>query len=249
MNRIASLVVFGGLALSASSALATNYTVNWLDMSPTAIGSPVPNGSTFVLPGAGLVTMTYSIPATFSQGRNSNPLFQNGSITTGGDTYSWTNQELLGATNLVSSNPVVTTQWRVVYNFATPQPAGSIVVGVAGLGSTTSFGGGTSTAIVNMVGATVGEWGGGGNYGPNVIFNSGTTFTLNNSLSAPGGQDPHWNTPLAVMYNTTLISSISVEINALSGDGIGVSIGSVVPSPAASALAGLGLLVAARRRR
>lgn len=51
------------------------------------------------------------------------------------------------------------------------------------------------------------------------------------------------------MYNTTLISSISVEINALSGDGIGVSIGSVVPSPAASALAGLGLLVAARRRR
>jgi hypothetical protein len=249
MMRTAS-VVCGLLAASAgSSALATNYTVTWLDHSPVPLGSSIPTNSLYFLPGAGLVTVSYATSGTFLDARNQISGLSNGNVTSGPDNYAWTNHENLAFTNLFSSNPIQSAFFTVTYTFATPQPANSLVLGVVGLGATTSFGGGASTAFANRNGTFLGDWAGGNPFGPTTFTPGVGSFLMSNSLTAPGGQNPHWNSQLGVVLINDAISSITIEFSVLNGDGVGVNIGSVVPAPSAAAAFAAAALLAGRRRR
>jgi hypothetical protein len=250
MNRSATLVGISGLALAASSALATNYTVNWLDQSPVPVGNSVPNASSYLLPGVGPVTVTYATTGTFSDARVVVAGLSNGNVTFGPDNYAWTNHEVFGVTNLVSTNPVQTAFFRVTYTFATPQPANSLVVGVMGLGATTSFGGGNSSAFVPNNGTFLGDWSGGNPFGATNYTGGVGNFIMQNSVTGAGGANPHWNSQLGVVLINDAVSSITIELAVLSGDGVGVNIGSVIPAPSAAAIfGGVGVLALQRRRR
>ena len=223
------------LALAVSTASAANYTVDWLQMSPPPFGTSVPNNSVYNLPGVGNVTITYSLPTWFTDARFQNALLLNGNVTSGGDNYAWTSHELFATTNLASpSTPLAGDPWRITYTFPGVQPAGSILLGVSGLGQTTSYGGGASTATVNQNGTFLGDWSGGGDYGP-TQFTAGPPFQMQNSVTGAGGQDPWWNTPLGVVRINDPISSLTIDFSQISGDGVGVNIGHVVPEPASLA--------------
>ncbi|MCA9312147.1 MAG: hypothetical protein KDA21_13120, partial [Phycisphaerales bacterium] len=229
MNR-ATLAAITAATIGTSSVNAATYTIDWLDMSPTAMGSSVPNGSVFNLPGAGAVTVTYSLAPGFSDARTQNPLFQNGSVTSGPDTWNWTSHELFGATNLTSSNPLVPLPWRITYSFTGTIPANRLYVGVAGLGQTTSFGGGATTATVNQNGTFVGDLISGGNYGATQFTSGPGFFSMQNSVNGAGGADPWWNTELGVVRINDAVSSITVDFSQISGDGACVNIGYAVPA-------------------
>ncbi|MBL0927314.1 MAG: hypothetical protein IBJ11_06640 [Phycisphaerales bacterium] len=236
-----------GLALSIAAAPAGAATLTWLDMSPTTFGSPVPNNSVYSnIPGIGPVTLSYSFTGSFTQARFNNPLLNNGNVAAGA--YTWGPHELFGATNNASGGST-TSPWSITYTFSSTLAPGTIFLGVSGLGRTTSFGGGMTVATVNQNGNYLGDWSGGGNYGLTQYTGGVGTFSLNNSVSGAGGQDPWWNTSLAVIQIMDPISSLTVFFNQLPGDGVGVNI-AAVPTPASAAIAGIaGLLVAGRRRR
>jgi MYXO-CTERM domain-containing protein len=245
-----SVVAVAALALScAPAAHASISNIDWLQMGPPAFGSPIPSGSVYNLPGLGNVTVTHSIPSVFFHARGNNPLLTSGSVVSGPDTYTWGNWEQIGATLQSGPDPLVPVPWRVTFSWANPVPANSIYVGVAGLGRTTSFGGGMTTATVNQNGTFLGDYTGGGNYGLNQFTSGPGTWTLNNSVTGAGGADPWWNTALGVVQiNDAGLTSITVDFSHIRGDGAGVNIG-FVPTPSAAALLGVGALVATRRRR
>jgi hypothetical protein len=232
------IAALGLIAIGAGSASAFTWNITWLNMSPTPFGSSVPNNSVFFLPGVGNVTVTYSISSNFNHARTQNACFQNGTLLFSGDTYSWVSHELFAATLLVGPDPLVPEQWAITYTFPSTQVANSIFVGVAGLGSTTSFGGGTSKVTVNQNGTFVGDWSGGcGPWGPTQFTGGPGTFQMQNSLTGPGGQDPHWNTPLGVVQINDAVSSITAIFDHIRGDGIGLNIG-YAPGPPTSSSTG-----------
>jgi hypothetical protein len=245
--QLGSVVIV--LTLVASTASATNYGITWLDMSPTPFGNSVPNGSVFNLPRVGNVTVTYAIPSIFADNRGQNPLLQNGSVTSGPNSYSWGAHETFGATNLGPNPPFATSQWRITYSFTGTVAANTLYLGVNGLGRTDSFGGGMSTATVYQNGGFLGDWTGGGNYGATQFTPGAGVFTMNNSVSGPGGQDPWWNTALGVVQIQDAVSSLTVVVDQLPGDGVGLNIGYAVPEPSSATLVTLGGLLALRRRR
>jgi len=246
MQRI---LVCAGLALALSTnAPAANYTINWLDMSPTPFGSGVPNNSVFNLPGVGNVTVTYSVPTSFSHARFQDPLLLNGNVVSGPDTWSWAGHELFATTNLASANPIFGVPWRITYTLPGTFPAGSIYVGVMGLGQTTSFGGGATTATVNQNGTFLGDWTGGGNYGP-TQFTAGPPFQMQNSVTGAGGQNPWWNSALGVVRIDDPISSLTIDFSQIQGDGAGVNIGTILPEPATIGLLALAAIGLRTRRR
>lgn len=248
-NILRGACIAGAAALAcAPAALAANYNIDWLTMSPPAFGSSVPNNSVYNLAGVGNVTVTYSIPSGFTDARVQSPLLTAGNVTSGPDNYAWSDYELFAATNNVSANPIVPVPWRVTFSFPGTVPANQIFVGVAGLGQTTSFGGGATTATVNQNGTFLGDWSGGGNYGPSLYTPGAGTFTLQNSLTGAGGADPWWNSMLAVVQINDAVSSITVDFAHIAGDGAGVNIG-FAPTPATGVLAALAGLGALRRRR
>lgn len=233
------------LTLAAASSAGLGATIDWLTMSPPAYGSAIANNSVYNLAGVGPVTVTYSIPASFTQARQQNPLLTVGN--TGG--YSWTDYELFAVTNPVPSDPIVPVPWRVTFSFTNTVAAGRIFVGVAGLGQTTSYGGGATTATVNQNGLFIGDWSGGGNYGPTLFTPGAGTFAMQNSLTGAGGADPWWNSQLGVVQILDPVSSITVDFAHIAGDGAGVNIGYVPAPGSVSLVAGAGLLALRRRRR
>jgi hypothetical protein len=237
----ASLVT---LALAVGSTASLGATIDWLNMAPPAFGSVIPNSSVYNLPGVGPVTVTYSIPAGFTQARVQNPLLTAGNV----GAYAWTDYELFAATNTVAVDPIVPVPWRVTFGFTNTIPAGQIFVGVAGLGQTTSYGGGATTATVSQNGSFLGDWSGGGNYGPTLYTGGAGTFTMQNSLTGAGGADPWWNSQLGVVRIMDPVSSITVDFAMIAGDGAGVNIG-YVPAPGAVSLIGVAGMLAVRRRR
>ena len=232
------------LAFGASSASVAS-TIDWLNMAPVQFGSSVPNNSVYNLPGVGNVTITYSLPAALPNNRGQNPLMQNGNV----PGYSWTAHEQFGVTNLAPNPPFVNAAWSVTYTFPGTVAAGTLFVGVAGLGRTTSQGGGISTATVNQNGSFLGDWTGGGNYGATQYIGGPGTFTMQNSVTGAGGADPWWNSALGVVQILDPVSSLTFNMSQLPGDGVGVNIGHVAPEPASLALLGLGGLAMFRRRR
>ncbi|MCA9273677.1 MAG: hypothetical protein KDA31_11615 [Phycisphaerales bacterium] len=236
------------LCTLAGSASANVFTIDWLNMSPVPNGQQVPNNSNYFLPGLGNVNVSYNISSDFFHGRNVEPLLQNQGFTSGPDTYNWTNHELFAATLLTGPDPLVAVPWDVTFTFSGTVNPGQIYVGVAGLGSTTSSGGGSTIATVNQNGTYLGEYIGPNNWGPTQFTGGPGTFSMQNSLSAPGGVDPHWNTGLAVVRIDDAVSSITVHFSHIRGDGAGVNIG-YIPAPSSAALLSLSGLVAFRRRR
>ena len=245
-NRI--LVCVALVLAATAGASAANYTIDWLNMAPTPFGSSVPNNSVFNLPGVGNVTVAYSIPSTFVDNRGQNALLQNGNVTSGPDTFSWSAHETFGATSYAPNPPFVTSQWRITYTFPGTVPANTLFVGIMGLGRTDSYGGGASTATVNQNGLFLGDWTGGGNYGATQFTGGFGTFSTQNSVSGLGGADPWWNTALGVVQIQDPVSSLTIILDQLPGDGVGVNIGHAVPEPTAVALLGLGALTFFRRR-
>ncbi len=239
----ASAVLLGAGGM-ASAALTT---ITWLDMSPTPFNSPVPNNSNYFVPGIGNVNVTYSIPSDFVHGRITNPTLQNGSITSGPNTWNWGAHEQLAATLASGPNPLVPVAWSVTYTFPA-QAAGDVYVGISGLGATTSFGGGTSTATVNQNGTFVGDWISGNNWGATQFTPGAGTFSMQNSVTGLGGADPHWNTELGVVRIDDSLSSLTIHYSTLRGDGVGGNIG-FVPAPASAMVMGLAGVAVSRRRR
>lgn len=249
MTRFASIVAsLAAAAGLASNAHAVNYSLNWLNMSPTAIGSPVPNASVYNLPGVGPVTITYSIPPAYTHARFQSSIFYPGSVTSGPDTYNWATHEAFSATASAPS-PAISSSWDITYTFPSTLAPGTIVLGVQGLGATNSPVVGATVATVQQNGLFLGDFISGQNYGA-TQFNSGPgIFTMQNSVTGPGGQNPHWNTELGLVKIMDPISSLTVRFAQLNGDGVGVNIASVVPTPGAAALLGLGGMCVLRRRR
>jgi hypothetical protein len=163
--------------------------------------------------------------------------------------YTWTAHEQFGATNFAPNPPFVVAPWSVTYTFPGTVAAGTLYVGVGGLGRTSSQGGGMSTATVNQNGLFLGDWTGGGNYGATQYINGAGTFTMQNSVTGLGGADPWWNSALGVVQILDPVSSLTFIVNQLPGDGLGVNIGHVTPEPASLAFLGLGGLAMLRRRR
>ena len=250
--RAASLAIgLSALTLACFSgrAAAANFTINWLDMSPVPFNTSVPNNSNYFVPGIGNVNITYSLPAPITNSRTQNGFLQNGTVTSGGNNYNWTNHELFGTIFTTGPDPLVPLTWRITYTFPGTLPANSVYVGAAGMGQTTSFGGGASVVTVNQNGTFLGDWSGaGGPWGPTQFTPAAGTFSMQNSLNGSGGQDPWWNTPLGVVQINDPVSSITINVSQIRGDGMGVNIG-FVPAPGACALLGLGGLAISRRRR
>lgn len=242
------------LAFAVSSALATPYTVNWMQMTPTPFGSPPPFSSSYNLPGVGTVQMSYTGPLSdFTEARFAAPLLQNGSVAYGGDTYSWPNQETLARTNWGYSG-VLNSPWQVTYTFSSSIPAGQLVLGVQGLGRRNALPGENplgciSIASVVQNGTYFGDWTGGGNYGPTLFSGGAGSFLMMNSLTGSGGVDPWWNTGLALVRIDDPVSSLTVFFNQTAGDGLGVNLGVIVPEPGTITLLVLGGLAAIRRWR
>ena len=98
-----------------------------------------------------------------------------------------------------------------------------VYVGASGMGRRRALG--ATVVTVNQNGTFLGDWSGGGNYGPTQLTGGAGVFQMQNSLTGPGGQDPWWNTPLGVVRIDDAISSLTVNFSQIRGDGIGFNIG------------------------
>ena len=247
------LVAMAAVVAGCGLASAANYSVGWLNQGPTPFGLSYPSGSVFNLPGVGPVTVTYSLNPAFSDARVDANWQANGSVVNGPDTYSWGNLEVLGRTNIQPAPPL-NSSWSVTYSFPGTVSAQSLVVGITGLGRRDDPIGGTpgavTTATCTQNGTYLGEFFGiGGPYGANQFTGGPGIFSLENSVTGVGGANPHWNTALALVRIDDAVNSLTVRFDQTSGDGVGVNIGVLVPSPGTAALIGLGALPAVVRRR
>lgn len=254
LARMTRFLACAGLigAFGTSLASAATYNVDWMSLAPTPFGNAPPFASSYNLPGIGTVQMSYSANADFTEARFQVPQLASGSVPYGSDTYSWTNQETLARTNMGFSG-VLNSTWFVTYIFPGTVPAGQLILGVQGLGRRDPLPGENpldciTTATVLQNGTHLGDYTGAMNVGPTLFNPSAGMFTMMNSLTGPGGQDPWWNTGLALVRIDDAVSSLTVRIDQTSGDGIGVNIG-VIPEPASAALLGAGGLLALRVRR
>jgi hypothetical protein len=223
-----TLAVVVCASIGSGTASATNIPITWLDQSPTAFGAPVPNGAVINVAGVGNVTITYSIPAHWTHSRLLSAGYTAGSVTSGPDTYSWTNYEAFST--IFTPGLLGPEVGTITYTFASTLPAGSVFVGPLGLGATTSFGGGTSTTRVLQNGTFLGDYVGDVTAGASQFIGGAGTFTVMNSVTGAGGANPWWNSQLAVVRVDDAVSSITVFQSQLRGDGIGVNIGFAVDS-------------------
>ncbi len=246
-----TLKIIAGLTIAAgaSSASATNYSINWLDMSPTPFGSAPASGSVFPF-GSGTVTMTYTSNAAMSQARVDQSFdFGSASVTNGPDTYSWGAYESFGRT-VVQPQPPLNQQWSITYTFSNTINAGDLVVGISGLGRRDLDDPNAVTiAECFQNGTYLGQHVGAGPWGNNVYTPGASYFRLENQSVGSGGANPHWNTALALVRIDDTVNSLTVFFDQTSGDGVGLNIGSIVPSPSSLALLAGGTLLTLRRRR
>jgi len=213
--------------LCAGPVGAATITIDWLNMAPTAINSPVPDASVFTVAGIGNVTVYKNIGANVSDSRATSPTFVSGSLPFGLNTYQWSNFEYFGTILNSGPDPIVPILSTVTYTFPAVLSPGTVYVGILGLGATTSFGGGTSTMTVYQNGTLIGDYVGGGGFGPSLFTPGAGVFTVQNSVTGAGGANPHWNSQMAVVRIDNPVSAITIEHRGLRGDGIGASVGFV----------------------
>lgn len=210
-------------ALCVGPVAAATIPITWLDMSPTAVGSPVPSGSIIYVAGIGNITVTHSIPAHWSHTRAVLPPYVAGNVVSGPDTYPWINYEMFST--IFTAGELGPETATITYTFPTQLPAGYVFVGAVGLGATTSFGGGISTTTVNQNGTYLGEFVGDATAGATQFLGGAGTFTLQNSVTGAGGANPWWNTNLGVVRIDDALTSLTVIQSGLRGDGIAFNIG------------------------
>lgn len=255
-NHITRILTCAALALvfTVSTASAALYSVDWMQMTPTPFNSAPPFSSSYSLTGVGSVQMAYTGPlGDFTESRLQLPIMQNGSVASGGDTYSWTSHETLGRTNWGYSG-ILNSAWQVTYTFSNTIPAGQLILGVQGLGRRDPNQGENAqdcitTAFVAQNGTYFGDWINGGNYGATLFSGGPGSFSMMNSVTGPGGNDPWWNTGLALVRIDDAVNSLTVRFNQTAGDGIGVNLGVIVPEPSSIAMLLLGGIAALRRWR
>lgn len=250
-NRILASVGLT-LMLAVSAAQAANYTVNWLSYAPTPVGTAPPFVGNYNLPGIGNVQVSYTPNTDFIEARAQVPPLNTGAVTFGPDTYAWTNEETLGRTNLGLSG-VINSSWTVTYTFPGTVPAGSIVLGVQGLGRRDHDPGQSPAATISQAtvfqnGTLLGDYTAAQNWGPTLFTPGIGVFSMMNSLTGPGGADPWWNTGLALVRIDDAVNTLTVHIDQTMGDGLGVNIGAIVPEPTSAALLSLAAAFALRRR-
>ena len=239
---------------ASAPALAASNTVDWMNWSPWVInnssGPQIPSGQTFFLAGVGNVNVTFTqTPPWFSSYRFQSPGFVTGSVTQGGDTYSWTNHEGMARTNFDSTGTM--DNWSITFSFPGPVSAGSLALGIFGLGRIDLVvPGNITTASVAQNGTFLGDWGVSTNLGPTQFTGGSGSFSLQNSLPGdltPG--NPAFNTALGVVRIDDQISSLTVGFAQIGQDGVGINIGRITPSPGSGAVLLTTGLVFARRRR
>jgi hypothetical protein len=248
-----AVALAAGVGVGVSAASADVYTINWLDMSSGSpqgsilTGGSVLPGNTFNLPGYGSVQVVYanepSIPT-----RNSNAALNNGSITSGGDTYSWTGvPDQMLAVNF-SSTPTVS-NWVVSYNFLDgPISAGQLAFATFGIGrflvSGTEY---ISTVSAAQNATFLGDFDLPGATAP-TQFSSG--FSLMNSQPSLGvSGEASFNTDFGIVRIDDAVTSLTVSISQIGQDGLGMTIGYIVPGPGATGLLAIAGLSLRRRRR
>ena len=251
-TMIAAITAPLALALAASSASAVNYGITWMSLAPTPFNSAPPFNANYNLPGVGLVNMTYTPNGDLNEARFQSPILNNGNTAFGPNTSAWTNYESLARVNWGFSGQIITS-WTVTFTFSGTVPAGTLALGVSGLGRRNPNIGENpadciSVATVNQNGTFLGDYVNGG-YGPTLFNGSVGTFNMRNSLTGNGGADPWWNTYLSATRIDDAVSSLTIHIDQTSGDGLGLNIGVLVPTPGTAALLGMGGLLCARRRR
>jgi len=128
---ITSLVIF---SLWAGAARAASFGVDWIDMSSIPVGSTVPSGSVFAIPGYGSVTITYTGSLNRTHDQLAAAQNVNGPLSIGSDTYQWMTFDGLFQVNPAggSSTPLT---YSITYTFSgLPIPPDELVLGVWGLG-------------------------------------------------------------------------------------------------------------------
>lgn len=244
-------ILAGTLLTATSHANAATIPLSWMQMTPTAFGGTPPNGSSYNVPGVGLVQINYTVTPSFSTARlDQTSIFGGDSITSGPNTYSWGPIEQFARANLVAPPPP-TLAWSITYTFPSTMAPNSVYLGVSGLGRLDqTLPGAITTCQVSQNGAYLGEdFGVGGPWGSNQFSSGPGTFSLQNAVTGSNTFGPNWNSALALVRITDPINTLTVNFNQVSGDGVGLNIAVVTPAPGAIALLGLGGLIATRRRR
>jgi hypothetical protein len=157
--------------------------------------------------------------------------------------YSWAAVEAISGSPLV--NPL-NRNYTVTYTFSPAVPPNRLILGVGGLGRT-SDGGGDGPAESNIKveanGSTsaltwqmLGDWApAAANFGATEIRNAantgagtaGTPVLLRNSQINAGGANPWWNSKFAVLRMNQAVSSLTLTVNHVRGDGFSFAIGSL----------------------
>ncbi len=201
----------------------------------------IPSGSQFTMPaGAGNVTITHTIAPEASMAmRVQNTSMSNGTA----PGYTWATVDSIGSSPLV--NPLYR-NYTVTYTFSPAIPAHTLVLGVSGLGRSSDAGGSgpaESNVKVEANGSTSAlNWQmiadyelPGSNPGATELRNAtntgaavaGSPLLLRNSQIAAGGINPHWNTKFAVVLMNQAVSSLTLTVNHVRGDGFSLAVGTV----------------------
>lgn len=272
LTQLTQLAAGIGLALALPTAMAAPITIDWLSYAPTPINGVTPPAT----PGPyatgtpnnpyGPVSLSYGTGSLVTDVQTPSNIL-NGNV--GSGSHNWGVAEIFGRTSSNANDPINQT-WAVTYSFGTAMARGeSLYLGIMGLGKRDANLGEANVGLATIVNVTengdftfLGEYDSSGLFAPtlstitnNCASGSGpSNLRAENSLSAPGGLNPNWNTKWAVYRfdACAVVPSVNFTVNQTKGDGIGLNIGFAnVPEPHSIALvaSSLGLLALTRRRR
>lgn len=180
------------------------------------------SGSVFTLPNYGNVQVNVTnVTATYFDQIN-------GYNQAAGPYFWGTDTQRFGILNSTSSSQAYT--FNFTFQSGAPNPA-DLVLNVTGLANGT-------TAVVSQPGSLVGEY----TFPASGFYPGGpssTTVLTGLTFSSLGNADP-LNTGWALYQPSGSFTSLTLTVNQISGDGIGFTLGYVVPEPSTIVLLGMG---------